>query len=1311
MTPDGFSGARSFRRRGASFVTSVLLGLLFALLSVIPAVAQAPDFAAYASKTPGTIQIRVDDIPDLPGVPFRIEVQFLPGDDIRTLPQPFTAPRKLYRLKEVPDGTTAIRLRVVSFEKGEVRKGDWSVSQPVEMERATARPAAPNMQDWQIEPDPEEPYTLRFRLNRALEADGPVLGIRLRRGAFDMRLVLAPDPGVWQHIYLPPETTTFLPGRPKRISVAAVTAAGRGNWSGKREVATEWRGEPKPPTAFGADEWMVLPSGRAGEIVLETVLLPYQNGAAAEMLEWRHAPTDHTLDPVAPWSAWQQLDDRPAAGRRYVLGGLEKDREHLIQLRLTNAAGVSLDGAPKRAWTRSLDLPRSAVLGALNGPETGRIRVPKGAKITAVSAGSAQDWVLTEGPAGWDYLAPRQAAATLADTVDIDFTQGHSLTVTVAPASYAAETYSDIAAFLSLPASQKSGATLLIGAEWLDLAATGKLFEDKVTGLDAPLTVRPREPEHGTLISNWVLRGSRAGQVPGNIILEGLTFYYPEALSQKHNRGGTINILHMVSGRGQSEEITIRDCEIFSDAMPGRLGYSLRTPTRAVYLKGARHTAVTNCEVGFLLYGIASGTRHALVRGNDIHHTGADPLNIYFSKGSAERPGGFSDVTIEHNTVHDFMGDAWKLHGDMIHIWMTGAGHGNEHTRIDGLRFRGNVSFPGREGVQVPPRLSPGYKPLYLSGDTTVRQDHAARILRVDAKAGPVTVTLPLANSTVNRGKGPPNGIGLAIQKADQSPHPVTIRLVSGSGDTLGDGQDSITLSRPWQAVELNARHGAKGKPGAWQIKIPVPAYQGFYADGNQVPFRDVEIAGNIIWGMAPNQIVPRNKPQDGVYIHHNTVITPFPGDLDGDNVFNTRSDSATRSTGRISVGAWDTSVSVWDNIASSVSKPKSAPKAAQSWNNQLLKLGDPAWLAEQFSAAKPSLPGRPDSLVWFPNTREEAIEMARPAPGSSIARAGQGALGAHPSEDWWDFETGHPAPGALAKDLTVLALSPSPGDTSVAPGRPALTIMLEAPVAPGDGDIVLRQRSDGRVLQSWDASQARPSQDLAAETGPDPIIAGRRLVLPLSEPLPLGQEFAVSVPAGALTDIWGRQAEAPPDWRFTVNADAAVNRLGSSDPRSSWWRSDGWEALSLAAGPTVYTRPRGAPDGRLRLDANRHPVLYTPGTWTVRFDYIPPSPQLNFRTEFRLINSDLGRVVVDWGKIRPGQPARVAPGITARRSDVSALYGLAPGRAWTVELTWSREAGDPRTVIDLVGGSGFAIGRLMLHEGPPGRDWSAPDV
>lgn len=1284
------------------------------LATAVAAAAPGPSFEAYVASEPDRVLTRVDTLPDAEGLPFRLEARFPDGSQ-RLLGAPYAAAQRLYRLRDLPAGTDRLQLRLNRLVDGALVPGPWSA--PVAIRGGGARDRVPGTlgaDDWAVEADPDESFTLRVRLDRLPAAgDRPLAGLRLRAGRETLAVALAPTPGVWQRVALPPGTPGVVAGRPMALSLAAVSAAGTAEWSAPKTATTQWRGEPEPPAAFGAAAWFVRPSGQAGEILVETVSLPTAWGAPPLRLEARHAPTDGGFDPTGPWSGWAVLAERPAPDGLYRIGGL-RGRDHLVQLRLVTRAGTGPAGAPKRAWTQSLDLPDAAVLGALNPAGSGRIRVPKGAQLTTVSAGTPADWAVDGGPPGWDYLVPQRPAAELAPDTRLDFAGGHRLRVTVAPAMFAAETPRDVARFLDLPARQKSGATLLIGPEWLDTAADGNFFANRLVGLSAPLTVRPREPHHGTLLTRWLVHTTRASMRAGNLRLEDLTFYFPEALAQRHRLRRTVNIVDAAHGVGRVAGVEIRDCRIFSDAVPGRLGYRLGRATRAIYLKDVADTVVEGCEISQVLYGISAGTDGALVRGNTVYHTGADPLNIHFSRGTAVR-----DVTIEHNTVHDFMGDAWQLHGDVLHMWMTGGGQAGPNTLIDGLRFRGNVGFPGAEGLQVPPRLPPAFKPLAVRGDVTVTQAQEFRILRVDASAGPAVVTLPPAEATTDRGRPAPAGMELAVQKADQGPHPVIIRRAPGSDDRRADGSwRDITLSRPWAAVLLDAHHASDGGRRAapypiWHVKVPVPAYQGFYADGNDVTMRDVVIEGNIIWGMAPSQIVPRNRPQDGVYVHNNTLLTPYPGDRDGDGRYNTRLDAATTSTGRISVAAWDSSVAVFDNIAGSIATPRDAPAGPATWNNRTLNWGDRGGIAARFPGAQPERPGEPNTLIFSPETRAEAIALARPDPGSDIARAGQGALGATADRDWWDFDTGQRRAGGKAP-LAVMALAPAPGETSVAPAREALEITLTAPPVAGAGAITLTEVASGRVLQRWETARAAPRPVGAdpADAGPDPVIAGRRLLLPLAAPLPADTELAVSVAPGALSDLWGRELaglDAP--WSFQADANAAINRLRTDDPSDPWWGARGWEEITLANGATGFTRAAGAGGKRLRLDSNRHGILYRSGTWTLRFDYGPVGGGANLRTEILEPGSG-ARVSIPWQSIRPGQPRQINDALMASRRDASARYGLPPGRVWTAELTWTRQA-PPRRVIDLIegapDGAGMVLSRLMLHEGPAGQGWSAP--
>ncbi len=1288
------------RQAGCARLLAVLAGLLWAVLSCIPAAAQ--EFSLHAGAAPGEALVRVDALPRAEGDPYRLQAE-LPGGKLLDLPRPFAEAQQLYRLKDpalVPG--TQVRLRYLTTAAGKVIAGDWTAAQAIPQADPVAdagrkpgqkgSPARFGAGDIRIEADPETSYGLRVMITRLPDpGDRPIAGIRLRRGFYTLPVVLPPEPGIWHRAAFPPGTTKLVAGRPEPVAAAAVSAAGTGGWSAPETVVLAWHGAPRAPDPFRPSHWMIRPAGWAGTAVIDFAGLPDLAGGTGAAVEARSAPAGPDLDP-GDWGPWQKIG-APGTGP-LLLGGLGEGRR-MVQLRLVTSEGPGPASVPKLVAPRNLAPPASAVLGDLNPAGTGRIRIPAGSRPETVSAGRTGDWRTEPGPAGagWDYLVPARDAADLPAEVAIGLGGGRSLEVRRETATFAADTAADIAAFLRLPAARKSGSTLLAGPEWIDLTGPEIPFAEAFAGLSAPVTLRPREPEAGTLVSTWVVQSADRGTVSGNLVIRGMEFYAPEALALLRGRG-KIDILELNRGPGRFANIRLEDCKVRSDAMPGRLGWRHDAGSRAIEMTGVAQSAVTGCEVSHVVYGIAAGSEDALVRGNEVHHMIADPLNMFFSAGTARQPVRVRNVVLEDNTFHDYMGDAYSLHGDATHVWMFG-GRAGAHTSIEGFRYRGNVSFPGEEGLRAPPRLPPGYDVVPVTADLRVGQQHERRILRVDASAGPVTVTLPAAEETIDRRNGPPDGIRLAVQKADEGPNPV---IVAGPGlEGAADGR--IVLRRPWTAVSLAGRHGA-----GWRVSIPVPAYQGLFFDGNDVVFADAQIEGNILWGMAPSQILPRNRPQAGVHVHHNTLLTPFPGDRDGDGIYNGRTDGATRSNGRIQLGAWDNDVSVWGNIASAVSAAPNGPKETPPniWGNALMSWGDPASLVAQFPGARPAVPGQPETLVWFPRSREEAIDLARPGRDTALARLGQGAVGPDPSADWWNFGTGM-RQGAGDPPLALDRLYPVPGDEGVPAHVPALEIALTRPAGPGEGTIVLR-RGDGGEAARWPLGQAPGA---VRREGP-------RLVLPLAAPLEPGQVYTVAVPDGAVEDIFGARLPAiPAAWSFAVAADGAVNLLGSADPRDPWWGAGGWQEGPEIGGVATWQRA-GKGGARLRLDSRRFGTLLREGPLVLRFDYgnmVAKGP----RSRVQLFGEeDRTGAEIDWNTVQPGQAVQIAPGLSAARRDAGADYGLPPGRVFTAELFWDPPPGLKRVVIDLLdgvpAGGGALMARLMVHRGTEGGlTWSAP--
>lgn len=1119
------------------------------ILTALPAVADqtTPRFAVINIGTGDTLAIRIDALPETgpAGREYLSTEYSLNGGPPVAIARDWHEDRRVVFLSNLPRGKpVAVRLRGQFFVKGKIVDGAWSSPQTA-TPAVAAKAAAPKAfatEDWDIEADPEQENALRVRLNRLPATGGAAIhSVSLRRTPRQSLADLSPETGVWQSVPLDP--ADILPGQIEGYSILAMTERRPGPaapWSAPKPAASGWpvSAPPETPAAPLPWSWFLRPSGVSGEAAVDIAEPVLTRGSPITGFEVRWAWADVLFAPIGGWGDWQALRGKPAPDGRGVLtlSGLPDGQTVVVEIRAVNALGAGLPAVRKQVVTRAFGLPARATLGALNPEGTGAIRIPKGVRLESASAGKATDWRVVPGKGGpWDYLLPAVAGDKLSDA-RLALSDGHAVEVHIAPRTFAAETAADILAFLALRPGVKSGATLLVGPEWINLAREHRAFIGAFSGLTAPVTMQPREPENGTLLSNWVISEGKAGVSAGHLHVEDMTFFSPMA----QNLDAIVNI----SGNGDFNDITFDRVRVVSDLMPMRLGSSYRfnTQTRAINLAGARNVAVRDSEVAFAVYGVAVGAQDALATGNRIHHLGADPFNLIFRKGTAEKPTLLHDIRIENNTEFDYMGDTTLLHPDGLQMWMIGTGTDPDHSRIERLSYSGNVSFPGREGALARPNISQFYLMRGVSADGPVLATDDRRFLRVDASKGPVTLTLPLLDQTPVMQRHPRQPMELAIQKIDLGDNPVHVRQAAGEPpEELSDEfKRQLDLLRPYQAVVLTAEPDKR----RWKVRIPGPALQGFFADPNEVPLQGLVVEGNVLWGTAPNQVLPQNRPQDGVEIRHNTVLPFWPGDTDGDGHFNTPGDGAGPFPLWIRMRAADGTVNVWGNVAQRVeAQPGSTPLANRDpviWGNEAFLDRKSSWLEKQFPGLKREVSDRADSLLWFPTNREEAIAMARPAPDSEIARRGLGALGATPQTDWWDYAANRRNPAALPA-LGVVALVPADGARAVAantsleltanlPLRHPPYRALETAETGGRRPVRLVEKQTGAVVQEW--SLASTPEVGRFDT------AGPRLRLDLARPLKPNTAYRVEMSQDTLVDVFGQRL-APeghgPGWQFTT--------------------------------------------------------------------------------------------------------------------------------------------------------------------------------
>ncbi|EBA14562.1 hypothetical protein RSK20926_01167 [Roseobacter sp. SK209-2-6] len=955
-------------------------------------------FEAYLDRSEKQLLVRLDSLPaDLAKQPLTgVEVSLNdgPAQPLKLARRP-AFERTVLTLSSPPGRSHQLRLRFVQQTEIGPKPGSWSPAQPVIiLPRSKKAPPRLKNEDWEWRPHPSRADWLQLRLAPHLQDQlTSVSALSIRANWQDTRIILPPVTAQW--LDLPLDAGTYGRARDFQLYLALVAGKKRGAWSAPKAVQLQWHGSARAPDAPWPEDWMVRATGADGEIRLDVLQVPASHHTPLTALEIRVKPVDRFFVPLGRGSDWVPLSPlNPKTGGSLRLDGLQTGQLYQIELRGRSASGAGRSSAPKIVTPRNIGLPTQAVIGDLNIAGEARIRVAPGSVIAQAPKG----WKIIPGHAredSWDWLVPTRVDPGVGL---VTLNSGAEIDIQRRARGFVAETPQELARFLQLPARIKSGATLMIGATWLDSRSLAKAFDGAFSNLTAPITVVPREPEVGTQLTRWWIGNRNPLISSGQLIMRDIDLIYPEALWYLDGRKRTVSIIDTRQSRGPISDLTFERVSIRSDAMPARLGYVQRSLIRAADFEKAEDVAFLDGEVSHIVYGLRVALQNSLTRGNRMHHLIADPININMVAGAQGH-----DVIIEHNTAHDFMGDGFLLHGDGTHMWVHG-GRSENPARIERLTYRGNVFFPGYEGIRAPVSMSALFKLTHHEDSMTLRPTQDHELLRIDASDGPVVITLPELRKSLGLIQRRDKQMVFAIQKGDIGPHPVTI--VAGPRDGIGKNRiPEMTLRQPYEAVEFRARKAE----GYWRLIAPVPALQGFYADPRGTELPGLEIEANIFWGLSLRQISPANLPQQNARIHHNAILMPLPGDRDGDGRWNTVRDGVTRKAGQILISAGDDTVSVFANIAGRVVLSDKGGHHAQAWNNADLTWDQNTHQLRANFAALAELPTlRPLSAVrWFPTSREEAIALARPAAMGPIAARGQGPLGATPQSDWWDFEAG----------------------------------------------------------------------------------------------------------------------------------------------------------------------------------------------------------------------------------------------------------------------------------------------------------------
>jgi len=1229
---------------GAEFSTGIfaLAAVLIVLLAGLARADTGFAIHAFPGATPGQIILRVDDIPprDSGFVRFQYRID---GGEARDIATPVRGAQSLLQIDAAPKRAgLRLSLRALFIRDGQVLASGWSAPQSVDGSGAAkaALARAPAPEDWDIRAHPDLSHTLQIRLNR-LRAAGPVISVRVRRGFALSGHELRPETGLWQDVTLDDEKTRL--GLAQPYSLAVVTPAGQGRWSGAKQASSDWRGPPRAPEPILPWQWYVVADGQPGGARLSLASLPYANGAALSAMQYRFARDGGRFAPAGGWGPWQDLPDGWAAGGDLHIAGLPEGTDILIQLRGRNAVGDGAASVPKRVHPQGFGTPFAAVIGAMTPAGSGALRIPKGARPTGPAA---RFWDAAQGPPGWDYLRPLVAAHDIpASALRVGLDTGHTISVARSENVFSVSDKADFVRFLELPAREKSGATVLIGPEWIDLTGPDVPWGGAFSGLTAPVTFRPAEPARGTRLSNFTLRGTGRGAQNGMVRLEGLGFFLPMALAGQGPRPRAV-IVDMAEGQGRFGDIALQDLEVRSDIPPARLGWHVPYIIRAVDLSGTENSTLSTSTLSQLTYGATLGYVSSTIQGNHIHDILADPINLTYPHGTAAAPVHIRDIAVIGNTMHDYMADGYHLHADAFHSWMTARKMADGHNSITGFRFVGNVSFPGYEGEHAPPTIAPTFRLRHMrSADIAIAARDHQSLLRLTRAA---TVRLPHpAEAAHFLATGPT--FELVVQAiGDQAP----VRITGPNGQVLW------TLKNRWQALRIGLAKDGSG----WQARPAVNGYQGLWADNRGVPYRNVEIAGNIIWGSSVRQISLTNRPGPEFSVHHNALMPIQPGDVDGDGHANTPADGATRARGAILIKPTGDSVRVWNNIATLLPDHDES-QALYVWDN--LALADATTMRATF--------GRGAQDRMLPHSRDEAIALARPRPGSMADRGGIGPLAADPARDWWNFgsNTLQLAPKSAP---TPRALRPAPGSADVPANLPALSLMFDGAAPPLSGPVELIDPRTGKALARWG-----PGDSTVARLG-------NRLELALRAPLPAPRSLQV---IGAM---------APDGWRFDTGEAGTLNLLPAGAIGAPGWQEAHGDV------PGLFAPNPGRAQMGLRLDSRTLPDLLQPGRYTLAFDYLA-GPGARMQGMVRWFPGEAPRIA--WDKAPLNHSFKAGPDLMALKTDVSAIYGRRAGSVFRAELQYTVTRHHERILIDLLPTqptqTDTRIGRIMLHQGPLG--------
>lgn len=273
------------------------------------------------------------------------------------------------------------------------------------------------------------------------------------------------------------------------------------------------------------------------------------------------------------------------------------------------------------------------------------------------------------------------------------------------------------------------------------------------------------------------------------------------------------------------------------------------------------------------------------------------------------------------------------------------------------------------------------------NGAYQIEANGVTSVFRFDTSGGSITATLPASTD--------PNAAILTTQKFGSDPN--TLTILPFSGDTLSGDADASS-----QSVLAGAFEATTWDPGTnvWSGQELWPTLQGFLAQDLQpgYSYQQLRVYGNVIYATAVAGI-KTEEDAFGFTVYRNTLLRPWPGDINGDGTPNTPADGRPRQLGYPGIGFKNRQHNYAEgNVCGGFSSVDVAEDLYVTFNNFTGLDNTLTSYTDVFSGTT--------EADFNPQTAAAVLAPLRPKVGSSIATNNQGALGVTSATDYYNFET-----------------------------------------------------------------------------------------------------------------------------------------------------------------------------------------------------------------------------------------------------------------------------------------------------------------